>query len=192
MGFSRQEYWSGLHFLLQRIFLTQGLNPGLPYCRQMLYHLSNQGSPLLYINKIKSLLDSSFFVNNIKLCLHSKGKKGWRLSFFHSLNHSFIQQTFNIVPRAFRIILFNEYNNHVHVCTISGVSSLQPMICSPPGSSAHGIFQTRVLSGLPFPLPKDLPDPGIEPMSLASLALSRPILYQLHYLGTSHDNHRST
>ena len=26
MGFSRQEYWSGLHFLLQRIFLTQGLN----------------------------------------------------------------------------------------------------------------------------------------------------------------------
>ena len=27
MGFSRQEYWSGLHFLLQGIFLTQGLNP---------------------------------------------------------------------------------------------------------------------------------------------------------------------
>ena len=29
MGFSRQEYWSGLLFLLQGIFLTQGLNPGL-------------------------------------------------------------------------------------------------------------------------------------------------------------------
>ena len=27
MEFSRQEYWSGLHSLLQRIFLTQGLNP---------------------------------------------------------------------------------------------------------------------------------------------------------------------
>ena len=27
MGFYRQEYWSGLHFLLQGIFLTQGLNP---------------------------------------------------------------------------------------------------------------------------------------------------------------------
>ena len=26
MGFSRQEYWSGCHALLQRIFLTQGLN----------------------------------------------------------------------------------------------------------------------------------------------------------------------
>ena len=27
------------------IFLTQGLNPGLLYCRQILYHLSHQGSP---------------------------------------------------------------------------------------------------------------------------------------------------
>ena len=27
--FSRQEYWSGCHFLLQGIFLTQGLNPCL-------------------------------------------------------------------------------------------------------------------------------------------------------------------
>ena len=29
MWFSRQEYWSGLHFLLQAIFLTQGSNPYL-------------------------------------------------------------------------------------------------------------------------------------------------------------------
>ena len=39
-GFSRQEYWGGLHFLLQGIFPTQGLNPGLLHCRQMLYRLS--------------------------------------------------------------------------------------------------------------------------------------------------------
>ena len=44
MGFSRQGYWSGFHFLLQGIFLTQGSNPGLPRCRQMLYPLSHQGS----------------------------------------------------------------------------------------------------------------------------------------------------
>ena len=31
--------------LLQRIFSAQGLNPGLPRCRQILYHLSHQGSP---------------------------------------------------------------------------------------------------------------------------------------------------
>ena len=35
----------GRHFLLQRIFLTQGLNPGLLHGRQILYHLSHQGSP---------------------------------------------------------------------------------------------------------------------------------------------------
>ena len=35
----------GCHFLLQGIFPTQKLNPGLPHCRQTLYHLSYQGSP---------------------------------------------------------------------------------------------------------------------------------------------------
>ena len=34
----------GCHFLLQEIFQTQGLNPCLPHCRQMLYRLSQQGS----------------------------------------------------------------------------------------------------------------------------------------------------
>ena len=33
--------------LLQGIFLTQGLNPGLLHCRRILYRLSQQGSPLL-------------------------------------------------------------------------------------------------------------------------------------------------
>ena len=32
--------------LLQGIFLTQGSNPGLPHCRQILYQLSYQGSHL--------------------------------------------------------------------------------------------------------------------------------------------------
>ena len=32
----------GCHFLLQRIFSTQGSNPGLPHCRKMLYYLSHQ------------------------------------------------------------------------------------------------------------------------------------------------------
>ena len=49
MGFSTQGY----HFLLQRIFLTQGSNLGLPHCRQTLYRLSHPGSiniTLLRIN----------------------------------------------------------------------------------------------------------------------------------------------
>ena len=41
------------------------------------------------------------------------------------------------------------------------------MVCSPPGSSVHGISQTRTLEWLAFPSPEDLPDPGIEAESPA-------------------------
>ena len=34
----------GCHFLLQRIFATQGSKLGLPHCGQTLYHLSHQAS----------------------------------------------------------------------------------------------------------------------------------------------------
>ena len=58
MGFSRQECCSGLPFPspgekedLQGIFLTQGSNPGLLHCRQMLYHLSHQGN----LNIVKAI-----------------------------------------------------------------------------------------------------------------------------------------
>ena len=35
--------------LLQEIFPTQGSNPGLPYCRQILYQLNHKGNPPLVI-----------------------------------------------------------------------------------------------------------------------------------------------
>ena len=35
----------GSLFFLQGIFPTQGLNPGHPHCRRILYQLSHQGSP---------------------------------------------------------------------------------------------------------------------------------------------------
>ena len=40
----RQEYWSRLPFPSSGIFPIQGSNPHLPHCRQILYHLSHQGS----------------------------------------------------------------------------------------------------------------------------------------------------
>ena len=48
------------------------------------------------------------------------------------------------------------------------------MDCSPPGSSVHGILQARILGGLPFPPPGDLPNPGIKPRSLTLQADSLP------------------
>ena len=41
------------------------------------------------------------------------------------------------------------------------------MDCSLPDSSAHGILQARILSGLPFSPPRDLSNPGIQPGSPA-------------------------
>ena len=40
-----------------------------------------------------------------------------------------------------------------------------PMDCSLPGSSVHGIFQARILEWVAISSPGDLPDPGIEPRS---------------------------
>ena len=46
MGFPRQEYRRGSHFLLQGVFQTQGLNMHLLHCRQILYHLRHKGKEL--------------------------------------------------------------------------------------------------------------------------------------------------
>ena len=46
------------------------------------------------------------------------------------------------------------------------------MDCSALGSSVHGILRQQYWSGLPGPPPGDLPDLGIEPVSLMSPALA--------------------
>ena len=46
MKFSSKNTGVGSHFLLLEIFPTKVSNPGLLSCKQMLYHLSYQGSPL--------------------------------------------------------------------------------------------------------------------------------------------------
>ena len=100
--FSRQEYWSGLPFLLQGIFPTQGLNPGLPHCSQILYRLSHQGRPL---SRVKLL-------SRVQL----------------------LATPWTVAHQA------------------------------PP---SMGFSRQEYWSGLPFPSPGDLTDPGIEPRSPA-------------------------
>ena len=57
---------------------------------------------------------------------------------------------FSIVVRVAKLCLFRD-----------------PMVCSLPASSVHGIFQVRTLHGLPFASPGDRPNPGIKPASPA-------------------------
>ena len=49
-----------------------------------------------------------------------------------------------------------------------------PMDCRLPGSSVHGIFQTRVLEWVAISSPGDLPNPGIEPGSATLQADALP------------------
>ena len=57
MEFSRQEYWSRLPFPSPGVFLTQGSNLGLLHCKYILYHLSYQGSPILWPSDVQSQLN---------------------------------------------------------------------------------------------------------------------------------------
>ena len=65
-------------------------------------------------------------------------------------------------------------------------SLCDPLGCSSPGSSVHGILQARILEWLPCPSPGDLPDPGIEPTSPVSPALQADSLL-LSQLGSPQD-----
>ena len=51
--------------------------------------------------------------------------------------------------------------------TQSCLTLCDPVGCSLPSASVHGILRQEYWCGLPFPSPGDLPDPGIEPVSLA-------------------------
>ena len=53
-------------------------------------------------------------------------------------------------------------------------SFCNPMDCSSPASSVHGIFHQEYWSGLPFPSPGGLPNPGMEPESPGLQADSLP------------------
>ena len=56
----------------------------------------------------------------------------------------------------------------VRIVSLSSWPTLcNPMYYSLPGSFVHGILQVRYWSELPFALPGDLSDPGIEPRSPA-------------------------
>ena len=60
------------HFLLQEIFPSQGLNPGLPHCRQMLYHLSHQGS--FSLDTPGNQWNTAF--QKVEVSIRGKGREG--------------------------------------------------------------------------------------------------------------------
>ena len=84
-------------------------------------------------------------------------------------------KTLRQVPSAQNILsisaaMFNEVNARIYAKLLQACLTLcDPMDCSPPDSSVHGILQARILEWVPL---LDFPNPGIEPASLASPALA--------------------
>ena len=52
--------------------------------------------------------------------------------------------------------------------TKSCLTLCDPMDCSSPGSSVHGISQARIVEWVAISSSRDLPNPGIKPVSPAS------------------------
>ena len=59
---ARKQEWVAIPF--SRIFPTQGLNPGLLLCREILYHLSHQRSPDIY--KLSGGEENHKYLNSLK------------------------------------------------------------------------------------------------------------------------------
>ena len=60
----------GSLFLFQGVFLTQGSNPGLLHCRQILYQLSHKGSPRILEWAAYPFSRGSFWPRNPRAKFH--------------------------------------------------------------------------------------------------------------------------
>ena len=126
MKFSRQEYWSGLPFPLQGIFLTQGLNSGFLHCRQILYRLSHQGNP--------SYLCTNYLCCNIKkfTCPIFLSSNSTLCTCFHRLN----LVGYTIVD-LYVFVVGDNYNHWQH--QFSSVTQLCLTLCNPMDCSMLGL-----------------------------------------------------
>ena len=119
----------GHHSLLQKIFLTQGSNPGLSHCRQIFYCLSHQGSPRILEWVAYPFSRGSSQPRN------RTGSSAWQVD---SLPAELSGKT-NQLHRGFKL------NSQKVLVAQSCLTLCDPMDCSPLGSSVHGILQARIL-----------------------------------------------
>ena len=135
-----------------------------------------QGPALLH--ELQSLTASRKGVHELTLCQgqdarshwHSQSQEGSTLCFLGACPHCrwllpalqkvLWQLVLSLKESASQSLLpfhlFMGYTPH------SVKRQLLSHVCSLPGSSVHGILQAEILGGLPFPSPRDLPDPGIK------------------------------
>ena len=114
----------GCHFLLQGIFLTQGLNLGLLHGRQIIY--CSQGRDFQMTPYSLRYVTNMF---PLKVTLNTENNPQGLESFFFSSSFFF---------KLSRCLL---------ICSVAKLclTLCDPMDCSLPGSTDHRIFQAKVL-----------------------------------------------
>ena len=126
----------------------------LYYCHCLLVLVSSSGNPSFH----KLYLGSLF---PLSICHFISGP----LFFANSprITHTTSCTSSNLlIPRfGYLFTCFIQFSSVAQSC----LTLCDPMNCSPPGFSVHGLSRQEYWSGLPFPSPGDLPDPGIEPGS---------------------------
>ena len=68
-------------------------------------------------------------------------------------------------------MLFSMLMHSADKCSVLSDSFWIPWTVGPPGSTVHGILQAKILEWVDISFSGDLPNPGIEPRSVASAAL---------------------
>ena len=122
--------------LLHRIFPTQGSNPGLPHCRQILYQLSHDVHVYYYIYVMYCCCCCVASVVSDSVQPH--GQQPTRL------RHPWDSLGKNTGVGCHFLLQCRKVKSESEV-TQSCLTLSDPMDCSLPRSSVHGIFQARVL-----------------------------------------------
>ena len=135
----------GCHALLQGIFPTQELNPGLPNCRQILYWLNYQGSKahevVLALWAQVVIRQVGFCLGTESLCFLSPSRRRWCCRVLCSA--------------LSRVRLYDSITE-----SDGGLGA-----AGPQAPLFRGFSGQESWSGLPFPTPGDLSNPGIEPVT---------------------------
>ena len=66
------------HFLLQEIFPTQGLSPGLLHCRQILYQLSHQGNQQMLVKLLQLAIMRTSYHPQVRRGEGAASNEPWR------------------------------------------------------------------------------------------------------------------
>ena len=83
------------------------------------------------------------------------------------------------------ICTYTHTHEHTHICGAQlHLTLCDPMNCSPPGSSVHGILLARILEWATISSPRESSGPTDQSAISYVSCIGRWILYQYHHLGS--------